>query len=266
MSKKKKSADASVASMWNVLKVVSICLLAAACSDNTVVPSASLQPFGLAGTVVDSSGKRLDSVSVYCLYYSPSIPLNAMGSMRLARISEVDTFAFGLYQNFPNPFSHSTFTRFSLPRDAAITLTIKDQLDGSTRYTYMDTLLQGLYQLYLFRLVDSLQLRNGSYTCTLAAAAGSVRYNATMEMFVISDSGTPSVISSANGHYLFDYAHAFVGDSLIWTYDGTYGYTIHLTNNIFLFFRRNGYRPEILGATLFPGILLQRDVVLIRED
>ena len=267
MTKHNKSKKVCFVSLWSIPIVASICLIMTGCSDNTVVPPTAQQQFGLKGTVVDSSGKGLDSVSVYCLYFSSSIPPEAASQMKLTRISGVDTFSFKLYQNFPNPFAHSTFTRFSLPRDAAIRLSVKDRLDGSIKYIYVDTLLQGLYQVYLYHLVDTLRLRNGSYTCVLeATAAGDVRYSASMEMFVISDSGAPSATTNARGSYLFDYSNAFVGDSVVWTSDGNYVYTVHLMSNVCLLFRRDGYRSETLNATLFPNILLQRDVVLIKED
>jgi hypothetical protein len=244
-----------------------LCFFVTACTDNGTGPTSDKRHYGLTGSVVNSNGEALDSVTVRCLYTEMSIPPNTVGKMRLNRISGVDTFAFRLYQNFPNPFSHSTFVRFSLPKAAAIGLSLIDRLDGLTKYTLMDSLSEGLYQVYLYRLVDSLQLRNGPYNCILEArAAGGVRYTASAEMFVISDSGAASFTTDKRGWYVFDYAQAFVGDSLKWTSDGTNVYTYYLTNTVLLLFQRRGFKSEVIYSTLFPNLLLSRDVVLIKAD
>jgi hypothetical protein len=249
------------------LKVLSICLGIAACSDDAIIPPANQPQYGLTGVVVDSSGRKLDSVSIFCLYNSYYVPLGSAGGGIMNRVSGVDTFGFRLYQNFPNPFSHSTFIRFSLPRACAIVLTVHDNVDGSTKYSYVDDLQGGLYQIYLHRLVDSLRLRNGPYRYVLeAVAAGDDRYLSTESMFVLSDSGKPSSETNEGGVYFLDYKYAFVGDSLMRTTDGDNIHPIYLSNDVNLLVRRPGYRPELITASLFPTLLIQRDIVLVKED
>ncbi len=237
----------------------------AGCSNEMVAPPISQPRSGLSGNVVDSSGNPLDSVRVYCLFYSSSIPVSRGQNFAPTRVSGVDTFAFRLYQNFPNPFSHSTFVRFSLPSNAEVVLTLKDPIDGSIKYTLIDTLQFGLYQIQLYHIGDS--LRNGPYTILLeATGVGGLRYSEEKELFVISDSSIPADVSDRNGSYVFDYRYAFVGDSVISTSDGEYMNPIYLTNEVQLLFQRMGYRNEIVSTTLFANILLRRDVVLTRDD
>lgn len=171
-----------------------------------------------------------------------------------------------MYQNFSNPFSQSTYLRFSLPRYCDIRLTIADRLDGSVKYVYTETLLPGLYQMYLHRLVDSLRLRNGPYSYTLWVNIGQgIHYQATRQMFVISDSGMPNSVSNVRGQYFFDYREAFIGDSVWYSYNGEDVYPYRLYNSVTLLVQRRGYVPRTFLVDIYPTILLRRDIVLIRE-
>jgi hypothetical protein len=242
-------------------------LILLACEDESVGPPPAADRFGLTGLVLDTLGQGLDSVGVFCLFNSPFIPPVGPSSMTVSRIDEADTFDFALYQNFPNPFSHSTFIRFSIPRAAVIVLSLTDRLNGSMIAIYEDTLLQGLYQVYFHRLVDSLSLRNGPYTCVLEATAeGGFSYTEHEEVFVVSDSGSPSATTDIDGSYLFDYDSAFVGDSVMSTWNGDDIYPYELTNSVYLLFTRDGYQPEVINATIFPNLLLRRDVVLTESN
>lgn len=236
------------------------------CVQENVAPLIEEPRYGLYGTVMDSSGRPLDSVRVFCLFsywFPPEVKGSRFG---LTRLSDIDTFSFRLYQNFPNPFSQSTYLRFSLPRYCDIRLTIADRLDGSVKYVYTETLLPGFYQMYLHRLVDSLRLRNGPYTYTLWVNIGQgIHYQATRQMFVISDSGMPNSVSNVRGQYFFDYREAFIGDSVWYSYNGEDVYPYRLYNSVTLLVQRRGYVRRTFLVDIYPTILLRRDIVLIRE-
>ncbi len=244
------------------LAIVALC----SCTQENIAPSIEEPRFGVFGTIVDTAGRPLDSVRVYCLFSWGFVPEPAKKGTVLARLSDVDTFSFRLYQNFPNPFSQSTYLRFSLPRHSDARLTLVDRLDETIKYVYTERLLPGLYQMYLSRLVDSLQLRNGPYNYTLwVNIGGGVNYEATRQMFVISDSGTPNTTTNRFGRYYFDYRHAFVGDTVWYSDDGEYVYPWRLDNTVRLLFTRRGYVQKVVSVELYPGLLLRQDVVLQRE-
>ena len=233
--------------------------------DATAPPPIAESKYGLTGVVVDSSGARLDSVAVYCLFYSSFIPPENAGHS-LTRLGDADTFAFELHQNFPNPFSHSTFIRFSFPSQVGVRLSIVDRFDGIAKDVYVDNLPLGLYQLYLSRIVDSLNLRNGPHTFLLEATTTGGVYTLSSEAFVISDSGLPAAATNTSGTYVFEYNQAFVGDSVMLTSNGDDIYPIFLTNSVYLLFQRDGYRSETIESEIFSDLLLQRDVVLFKEE
>src|SRR5512143_3537753 len=84
--------------------LASLGIFLSACIDSGTGPAYKPQ-VGLTGVVVDTSGNPLDGVTVHCLFSQWSVPPGTAGGMTLNRISGEDTFAFRLYQNFPNPFS-----------------------------------------------------------------------------------------------------------------------------------------------------------------
>lgn len=238
------------------------------CTDVSSDPSQSLNA-GISGIVYDTSGHRLDSVRIYCLYnfnYYPTAVTK--GKTDLFKVSKPDTFGFNLYQNFPNPVQNTTFLRFSLPMTCRIDLSIVDRTNGEKKYSYSDTLRDGLYQLYLNSLVDSLQLHNGPYTYTLMAKSTTGRtYYASKEMFVVSDVGAPNIITGADGIYFFDYKNTFVGDSVaVYSNEFHSIYNVILGKNITLLFERRGYYSLRSDKYLNPNILIHSDVIMIRNN
>lgn len=186
------------------------------CKDEPTTPQESRLDVGLTGIVYDTSGQRLDSVLIYCLFQFNYYIMPRTGSYsHFFKVSKTDTFGFNLYQNFPNPIMDNTFIRFSLPDTCSTELTITDPFDDNVKYSRSEMLPDGLYQIYLSNLVDSLKLRNGTYRYTLKAKTKTGRtYNDTKKMFVVSDLGGSNCTTDANGIFFFDYKYAFVGDTV----------------------------------------------------
>lgn len=250
----------------SVVVLLALAVFSAACTLQSTEPLVEPPKAGLYGRVLDTAGVALDSVSMYCFFgmYVPGS--QAKHASVLARLSDVDTFGFRVYQNFPNPFSHHTYLRFSIPRYSDVRITIIDRLDGSVRYVYFETLFPGLYQLYL-NIVDSLKLRNGPYTYTVEVNAGAGRrYHDSKQLFVASSLGTPNAITNMFGNYSFDVRHAFVGDTVWWTTNGEDVFPFRLTNFTSLVVMRRGYRSATVEVEVYPTLLLQRDIVLRKEE
>lgn len=237
------------------------------CSEGPVGPVANIDA-GVAGIVYDTSGHPLDSVRIYCLYsffYNP-IPMKSQAN--ILRISNSKKFEFNLFQNFPNPVQNSTFLRFSLPTSCSVNISITERATGKIRYTYSKSLLEGLYQLYLNNLVDSLQLPNGRYTYNIVAKSElDTEYNASKEMFVASDHGNPSDLTKTDGKYFFDYKNAFVGDSVaIFSSELIPIYNVVLGRNINLLLERRGYYSLFTSMNLSPKIQIHSDLIMTRNS
>jgi len=246
-----------------VVCLIGSLLLALSCNDDSIMVTGGPGRSGLAGRVMNAAGRGLDSVRVYCLFTWPSPADSSTTSGFVASAAERDTFAFELFQNLPNPFAQSTFIRFSLPRDCRIRITISDPIDLSTKYTRTGTYLQGFYQVPLLRIVDSLQLRNGRYVYRLeATSVDGLRYAASREMFVLSTTNVPAATTDISGYYQFDYARLEVPDTVMTTTDGYYLTPVPLTSDVYLVFSKNGYQQQLVETTLFPNLVIQRDVVL----
>ncbi|MBU2508689.1 MAG: hypothetical protein KJ799_18505 [Bacteroidetes bacterium] len=221
---------------------------------------------GIRGVVRDTSGKALKDVKVFCLFYSYTIPVNLSISAVIERLSNREDFAFNLEQNFPNPFSNSTFLRFSLPTKAFVNLELIDKINNEIVYEFSDSLQAGYYQHYLRNIVDSLQLKNGAYLYTLnALVANDTNYSDTKELFIISNKSAPNSITNVHGQYEFNYNQIFEGDSVVVKFANNYTYTINLTNMVNILFEKEGYEPKIIPSTLYPNFVLDHDVVLIGE-
>ena len=165
------------------------------CKDNPV-SQGSGGIAGVAGTVYDTSGHPLDSVRVYSLY-SFNIGYNMMSHrMHVDRINNVDTFGFNLYQNLPNPIQNSAYLRFSIPVPSSVSISLTDRMNGVVVYSLAESFLDGMYQLYLDNLVDSLQMHNGPYLYKFRAIGnGGQKYSGSKEVFVVSDVGRPNSVT-----------------------------------------------------------------------
>ena len=236
------------------------------CSDSSSPSNVEITS-GIKGVVIDTSGKPLENVSVFCLYYTLVIPPDINYHVSLEKVSSIDDFEFNLEQNFPNPFSNSTFLRFSLPNKAFVRLSIFDKIENKRVYQFSDTLSEGYYQKFLDHIVDSLKLRNGPYRYSLNALLDDgTNYSAEKELFIISDKGKPNSKTNAQGQYKFDYKYTFEGDTLVVKHDEDISYTLSLTNTVYLLFKKDGFNPAVVRVTLYPEVLLTHDIVLTEDQ
>ena len=233
------------------------------CDDEILTPP--VKNYGINGRIMDESGNPISGVKVYYLFNYYYIP-NLTAIDKPMKEAEVDSFGYSLYQNFPNPVYNSSFIRYSLAADMDIELTVKDNSTGKVKYTYSGFNSYGLYQHHLNEIVASFQLENGSYTIGLKVSKnGTLKYEAKKKMFVISDIGKPNSVSDGNGKYFFDYNRACIGDTLLFTIDGEYIYPNVINTQVNLLFKKDGFLTETISTTLYPEILLDRDVILKLE-
>ena len=241
------------------------------CKEN---PSGPEVYAGVSGTVYSRDGLRLDSARIYCMYVfnwpdaylQNNHPSSIHDNPSIVRTANTG-FGFDLAQNVPNPVSDSTFLRFSLPDPSTVRISITDPWNGHERYTYINHLLEGMYQLYLPDLVRSLNLRNGPYAYSMIAVSDSgSAYSASKELFVLSDHGNPNDVTGADGVYFFDYQSAFVGDSVIVNRnDFSTPYPVLLGRNVVLLVERRGYSAQPISVYLIPNVLVHADVVMGKE-
>jgi hypothetical protein len=240
------------------------------CKENITAPD-PVRVTGLCGIVYDTDCRSLDSVKVYCQYQlnyysiSPSIKEEKIVSdsnTPLTKIATTETFVFALEQNFPNPVQNSTYLRFY------VKIAIIDRFDGKEKYSYCASLLEGMYQLYINNLVGSLMLHNGPYSYNINVTGNNgAHYNTSKEMFIISDSSSPNIITRTDGQFVFDYQHAFVGDSVMINGGDLYStYTMFLGNTITLLFERNGYVSQSLNVELNSNVLFHQDIIMKRRN
>lgn len=236
------------------------------CSDVLCPPDNIEIDSGIKGIVTDTLGQPLENVDVFCLYYFSYLPNEVTQSFSLQKTSKIDSFAFNLAQNFPNPFSNSTFLRFSLPDKSSVDFKIINRISNKTVYKFSKELNGGYFQYYLKNIVDSLNLLNGPYSYTLnAQLKDGILYSDKKELFIISDKGRPNSITDSQGKYVFDYRYTFVGDSVIVNDRKEYLHSINLTNSVYLLFKKNGYYPKTIRVTLYPDVVLTNDIILIEE-
>ena len=239
-------------------------LLFVSCDDEILIPP--VENYGINGRIMDESGNPISGVKVYYLFNYYYIP-NLTATDKPMNEAEVDSFGYALYQNFPNPVYNSSFIRYSLAADMDIELTVKENPTGTVKYTYSGFNSYGLYQHHLDEIVTSFQLENGGYTIGLKASKnGALKYEAEKKMIVISDIGKPNSISDGNGKYFFDYNKACIGDTLFYTTDGEHIFPNVTTNEVNLLFKKDGFLTETISTTLYPEILLDRDVILKVEE
>ena len=226
-----------------------------------------VQSFGITGKVIDTLGNPINNVNIYCLFVYDYIPYSSSMPKQILYTADIDSFEFNLYQNFPNPVYNSAFIRFSIPDDMDIEFTLKEKVFGSTQYSFSGFYYYGLYQHHLNEFVRKYQMENGCYLMRLKAGKnGNTRFDSQKKLFVVSDIGKPNANSNQEGFYFFDYKKACIGDTIFSTFDGTYTYPIEITNQINLLFRKDGFIPVIQNISLYPELLLTRDIVLLKEN
>lgn len=239
------------------------------CTDLST-PSIDTTPKGLSGQILDTEGNPIDGAKIFCLYYLTHIPAEPVQTLKITFLSTQDgSFDFKLFQNFPNPFSNSSFLRFSLPQECTVFLRIRTKNSQASVYQYTDILPYGLYQRYLENLVDSLNLKNGVYRYSLQAqGVNGISYFSQKDLLIVSNLGSPNAISNDRGEYFFDYGQAFVGDSVMVTQNDTMDntYTIILDNHINLLIEKETYILKIITVELYPDVLLNQDIVLLKEN
>jgi hypothetical protein len=239
------------------------------CSDLSA-PPIDTTPKGLSGQIMDVEGNPIDEAKIFCLYYLTYIPAEPVQALKINRSSTQDgSFDFRLFQNFPNPFSNSSFLRFSLPQECTVFLRIRTKNSATTVYQYTDILPYGLYQRYLENLVDSLNLKNCLYRYSLQAqGVNGTSYFSQKDLLIVSNLGSPNAISNDRGEYFFDYGQAFVGDSVMVTQNDIMDnmYKVILDNQVNLLIEKETYISKIITVELYPDVLVNQDIVLLKEN
>jgi len=248
------------------LSLFTIILLFNSCTETTVTAPPEKSKTGVTGRIIDTAGVPIEGAKLFCLFNQYYLPPGAlMKNNLIKRINKSSGFEFELFNNFPNPFSTSTFIRFSLPENCIVTLKIKSKISPTPVTLLQDTLAYGLYQFYPDSLIEKFNLLNGSYEYSLNAKGISGEdYNAMKTFFIISDRGKPYAVSGSSGEYYFNYEHALIGDTLrIQSNEFDEGATYQeIPNNIVLLFEKEGYYPKLIDVPLYPNILLNQDVIL----
>jgi hypothetical protein len=230
-------------------------------------PLQPIQKHGLSGIIMDSAGMPIQNVKIYCYYNFIYVPNPPKLMKEKFNINIPSSFGFGLYQNFPNPVYDGTFLRFSIPHNTNIELTIKNELSGTIVYRISEFYNYGYYQFYLQDIVPKLNLENGKYLVTLKAKRiNEPDFVQVKNLYVVSDLGLPNAISDNRGFYYFNYNKSFIGDTVIVaSNDVSYTFTNIIKNEINLVFKKEGYKTEFVKVRLFPSLLINRDVILIKE-
>jgi len=236
------------------------------CEDGIIAPTEKI--YGIDGTIIDTSGNKLNGVKVYCLFNNNYIPSES--SNPLSTVSTLDSvFTNLLYQNLPNPVFHETFVRFSVASKSIIDLELKSNSDGKSYYSYTDTLNYGLYQHYLGYLAQNTALKNGIYSYKFKSRSlNGNKFEDKKELLLVGTQNKPNSTSDKYGKYTFNIKEAFIGDTvMVCNYsDPNNVYEEVIYDYIFLLFRKVGYQDKIVGVTMYPDILYTQDIILETED
>lgn len=236
------------------------------CNEPNLVEPISEPRFGITGKVMNRNGQVLRDVKFYCLFNYTYIPNSTNKPKVTDYIEGIDSFGFKLYQNFPNPVYNSSFVRYSIPSNLEIELLLIEKNSQKVRYKFNDYKQYGLYQHYLYEIVQNLQLENGRYDIILKTMRNSVVQNQSQKsLFVVSDKGQPNVITDVDGIYFFDYKNALIGDTIIATTNEFFADTLIIFNRINLLIKKENYWPQIINISLYPNVLINRDIVLEEE-
>ncbi len=247
-----------------IVAIVFVSLSLQTCCENSLAPTVESQ-YGLTGKILDTLGNPIEGAELYCIFYMNSFPEDL--KKETSSVFKIDStiFNFSLHQNFPNPFSNSTFVRFELPQRCAINLIITNIEKSKTYYKYDDSLNFGFYQMYIENLIVQEKLKNGIYNYTLSAIGeDGTFYNESNQLFTISDLGIPNAVSNHCGRFYFNYRDSYTGEKVYINSTGIPEIIEEyiLTNTINLLIKKDGYKSDVVTITLYPEILLTQDIIL----
>lgn len=242
------------------------------CKSESAVEPPPVQS-GLKGKVVDSTGAALSNVKIWLTFYyyfspvdssKPNLNKTGLNRTSLSKSSSTNSYPFKLYQNLPNPVLCNTFFRFSLPSEGNVSFRITDKLTKELVYSYSENLTSGLYQMER-NLRDSLKLKNGIYTYTLDFKSKTGEsFSDSKELFLISELGTPSLISDAEGNFFLPYNNIFAGNKIIVKWDEDTESEQVLGNGVYVQFQKEGYYTTTIRALLVQGGFQERNIIMRR--
>lgn len=251
--------------LLRTLSILSIIILLGRCNNNPISPTTK-PIYGVGGKIYDTDGSLISDAKIFCLFFLNSIPINPT-TIDLQKISNSMDFNFELFQNFPNPCSNSLYVRFSLPEKCSIEFTIINESDKKLLYKRSDTLQYGLFQLYFKNIVDSLDIKNGVYLYHLTAVSDSGKtYNSEKSFLVVNDSVNTNAVSDNKGSYFFNIQDAFIGDIVAVMNGDTFAYYQILDTNINLLIVKKGYKSTLINVQLLPEKILNRDIIITKDQ
>ncbi|MEJ2617054.1 MAG: hypothetical protein P8Z35_19030 [Ignavibacteriaceae bacterium] len=236
------------------------------CKNNPDITEPSKENYGVEGIIKDTVGKSISDVQIFCLFNYSQFPVQT--NLNFFKLTSPDSIINNkLYQNFPNPVLNYTYFRFALNKKSFVELTLKYKLNDSVIYKYSDTLSYGIYQHYLtFDAIHN--IKNGIYVFQLkinSFDANKSEYE--KEMLILNGDNKPNSTSYNNGAYFFNVAEAFIGDTVsvcdLYSPENIINYPIN--NEIYLLFRKEGYKSKTIELSLYPNIKLTQDVVLVKD-
>lgn len=240
------------------------------CTEKSTIIEPITERFGLTGRIIDTSGVPIQGAGVYCIFNEYSIPTELEENISvLNKLNDKSDFDFELFNNFPNPFSNSTFIRFSIPEECIVKIKIKLKGSSSPVILYQETLAYGFYQYFADKAIERLNLLNGIYVYSLEAKGISGQnYNTEKEFFIVSDMGKPNSVSSSEGNYFLNYEHTFINDSVRVQYDANddFAYKKNIWSTINVLVEKDGYQSKMIQTELYPNVMISRDIVLERGE
>lgn len=250
-----------------ILLVLSF-LLIQGCSEN-LTESLPEVIYGLEGVVLDTAGIPISGVQIYCLFDYGFLPDTTGNSLYKDMVLADSSFGNELHQNFPNPLSKDTYIRFSIRKQSIVDLSISSKLDGKVIYQNRDTLPYGFYQRFLGDLGRGKDIKNGPCEAVLNITTPDDSFiTLKKELFIITDKNKANSVSSNEGHYIFNYKESFIDDTIkecfYYEPDEIYNHIIY--NSIVLLFKKEGYVTKYVYVTLYPGIKLNQDVIMKKEE
>ncbi len=241
--------------------------LIASCSKNATGVNDKYPSGNMQGYVRDENGKALKGAKIFCLYPFSYFPNQYSPFQKTTKhqVQKDSAYTFTFIGNFPNPVYNTVYFRFSLGKDCMVALTLESKLNHQQFTLIQQSLEYGYYQFYFDNLVDSLKLQNGIYQLSFQASSNDkILLERTMTMNVISNLGIPNCTTDENGHFIFDFRKAFIGDTIpvrpFWS-TRTYSY-LTIENPIYFYAEKEGYHSKFFQTWIIEDLTIRHDIVL----